>query len=60
MIFGALLLRINPHPWAGLTLFKMGFGGYKKEFVKTQDFPLSKLYWLTYIFEKIRKSKRGL
>jgi len=48
------------HPWAGLTLFKMGFGGYKKEFVKTQDFPLSKLYWLTYIFEKIRKSKRGL
>jgi len=51
----------NPkHPWAGPTLFKMGFGGYKKEFVKTQDFPLSKLYRLTYLFEKIRKSKRGL
>ena len=51
----------NPtHPWAGPTLFKMGFGGYKKEFVKTQDLPLSKLYWLTYLFEKIRKSKRGL
>ncbi len=51
----------NPkHPWAGPTLFKMGFGGYKKEFVKTQDFPLSKLYWLNYIFEKIRKSRRGL
>jgi len=51
----------NPkHPWAGPTLFKMGFGGYKKEFVKTQDFPLSKIYWLTYLFEKIRKSRRGL
>ncbi len=48
------------HPWAGPTLFKMGFGGYKKEYVKTQDFPLSKKYWLTYIFEKLRKTKRGL
>jgi len=51
----------NPnHPWRGLTLFKMGFGGYKKEYVKTQDFPLSNKYWLTYAIEKIRKSKRGL
>ncbi len=48
------------HPWAGLSLFKMGFGGYKKEYVKTQDFPLSKKYYLTYIFESIRKIKRGL
>ena len=48
------------HPWAGLTLFKMGFGGYKKEYIKTQDFPLSSKYYLTYLFEKIRKIKRGL
>ncbi len=48
------------HPWLGLSLFKMGFGGYKKEYVKTQDFPLSKKYYLTYIFEKIRKYFRGL
>jgi len=48
------------HPWSGLTLFKMGFGGYKKEYVKTQDFPLSSKYWLTFLFEKLRKSKRGL
>lgn len=48
------------HPWAGLTLFKKGFGGYKKEYVKTQDFPISPKYWLTFIFEKIRKKKRGL
>jgi peptidoglycan pentaglycine glycine transferase (the first glycine) len=53
--------RKNPnHPWAGPTLFKMGFGGYQKEYVKTQDLPLSKSYFLTYLFEKIRKTKRGL
>ena len=48
------------HPWAGPTLFKMGFGGRAYEYVKTQDLPLSKKYWLTYIFEKLRKIKRGL
>ncbi|MBU4299570.1 peptidoglycan bridge formation glycyltransferase FemA/FemB family protein [Patescibacteria group bacterium] len=52
--------EIRKHPWAGLTLFKMGFGGYKKEYVKTQDLPLSPKYWLNYIVEKIRKTKRGL
>ncbi len=48
------------HPWQGLTLFKTGFGGYKKEYVKTQDFPFSKKYWLIYIFETLRRYKRGL
>ncbi|MBI2042604.1 MAG: peptidoglycan bridge formation glycyltransferase FemA/FemB family protein [Candidatus Nealsonbacteria bacterium] len=48
------------HPWAGPTLFKMGFGGGAHEYLKTQDLPLSKKYWLIYIFEKIRKIKRGL
>ncbi len=51
----------NPrHPWAGPTLFKMGFAGFKKEYVKTQDLPLSKKYWLAYFFEKLRKAKRNL
>jgi lipid II:glycine glycyltransferase (peptidoglycan interpeptide bridge formation enzyme) len=51
----------NPrHPWAGLSLFKMGFGGYKKEYLKTQDLPLSSKYWLIYFFEKIRKAGRHL
>jgi lipid II:glycine glycyltransferase (peptidoglycan interpeptide bridge formation enzyme) len=48
------------HPWAGLTLFKIGFGGYKKEYVKTQDLIISKKYWLNFIVEKLRKVKRGL
>lgn len=51
----------NPkHPWAGPTLFKMGFGGKPFEFVKTQDLSLSKKYWLTYFFENLRRIKRGL
>lgn len=48
------------HPWAGLSFFKMGFGGYKKEYLKTQDFPLSFRYWFSFIVEKIRKIKRRL
>lgn len=48
------------HPYAGPTLFKMGFGGYKEEYVKTQDLVLSKRYWLNYIIETIRKVRRGL
>jgi lipid II:glycine glycyltransferase (peptidoglycan interpeptide bridge formation enzyme) len=50
----------SKHPWAGLSLFKMGFGGYKKEYVKTQDFVVSAKYWLNYIIETIRKRKRSL
>ncbi|MCK4453816.1 peptidoglycan bridge formation glycyltransferase FemA/FemB family protein [Candidatus Parcubacteria bacterium] len=56
---------VNPkeqpkHPWAGPTLFKMGFGGKAYEYIKTQDLVLSSKYWLTYIIETIRKKKRGL
>ena len=48
------------HPWAGLSLFKMGFGGETKEYVKTQDFILSSKYWFSFIIEKLRKIRRGL
>ncbi len=48
------------HPWAGPTLFKMGFGGQSYEYLKTQDLPLSWKYWPIYIFEKLRKLKRNL
>jgi len=43
-----------------LSLFKKGFGGREKEYVATQDFPLSARYWLIFIFEKLRKLKRRL
>lgn len=56
---------VNPkdhpsHPWAGPTLFKMGFGGEPYVYVKTQDFPLHLRYWITNVFERIRKIRRGL
>lgn len=47
------------HPWAGPTLFKMGFSGECRQYLKTQDLPLSWKYWLTFTFEKLRKIKRG-
>ncbi len=51
----------NPkHPYSGPTLFKMGFGGYKDEYVKTQDYVISPKYWISYIIEKVRKYKRRL
>lgn len=51
--------KFPKHPWAGPTLFKMGFGGYKKEYVRTQDFVLSKKYWFNWAIEQFRKKRRG-
>ncbi|HOI60337.1 MAG TPA: peptidoglycan bridge formation glycyltransferase FemA/FemB family protein [Candidatus Pacearchaeota archaeon] len=48
------------HPWAGLTLFKKGFGGYSKEYVRTQDYKISFKYYLIRFFEILRKIKRNL
>ena len=53
--------KIQPkHPWAGPTLFKMGFGGEAYLYVQTQDYPLSLKYWLTAFFESVRKKRRHL
>jgi lipid II:glycine glycyltransferase (peptidoglycan interpeptide bridge formation enzyme) len=50
----------SKHPWAGLSLFKMGFGGHIKEYVKTQDLIILPKYWLNYIIEILRKKRRNL
>ncbi len=47
------------HPWRGLAVFKMGFGGMEQTHIHAQDFPLSSRYWLTYGIETIRRIKRG-
>ncbi|MDP2741761.1 MAG: peptidoglycan bridge formation glycyltransferase FemA/FemB family protein [bacterium] len=52
--------KFPKHPWAGPTLFKMGFGGSVKEYVKTQDYIISQKYWFNYIIEVVRKLKRNL
>ncbi len=48
------------HPWAGLSLFKTGFGGFEEEYLHAQDFSLSFRYWLVYFVEKFRRIRRGL
>lgn len=48
------------HPWAGLSLFKKGFGGYAEAYVHAQDKPLTKKYWINWVVETVRRVKRGL
>jgi len=47
------------HPWTGLSRFKKGFGGFKKELVHCQDLPLNKKYLIAWLVETVRKIKRG-
>ena len=47
------------HPWFGLSKFKKGFGGYKKELLHCHDLPLSKKYLIAWMVETARKVKRG-
>ncbi|MFZ6014814.1 MAG: lipid II:glycine glycyltransferase FemX [Patescibacteria group bacterium] len=51
----------NPnHPWAGLSRFKKGFGGYAEEYVHAKDYVLKMSYWLNWVIEYIRRKKRRL
>ena len=51
----------NPHHrFAGVTLFKTGFGGRSINYLPAHDLPLHWTYWLTYIFETIRRLVRHL
>lgn len=48
------------HPWAGLSLFKKGFGGFAEEYVHAQDLVMSPKYWFTWGVETARRMRRGL
>lgn len=47
------------HPFAGITVFKKGFGGYEINYMHAQDLPLSWKYWMLWAIEMWRKKKRG-
>lgn len=47
------------HPFAGITVFKTGFGGYALDYMHTQDLPLNWKYWKLWAIETYRKLKRG-
>jgi len=48
------------HPWAGITLFKKGFGGFQTDYLNARDLPLSWKYWPNWIIETIRRKRRNL
>lgn len=48
------------HRFAGVTLFKKGFGGYAVDWLHAYDLVISPLYYLTYYFELLRKVVRRL
>lgn len=50
----------TPKDWDGLTLFKTGFGGRQIDYVPTQDYIISKKYYLTYLYEKYLAWRRGV
>ncbi len=51
----------NPkHRFAGVTLFKTGFGGRRVDWLHARDLPISPKYYLTYIFETGRRIFRRL
>lgn len=58
-LFGIARENDKKHPWAGLTLFKQGFGGRVREYIHAKDLPLTKKYWLTHMFEKLERKRRG-
>ncbi len=56
---GGLEIADKKHPFAGVTLFKTGFGGNLLDLQPCTDLPLSRAYHLTRSFEILRKWKRG-
>ena len=48
------------HRFAGVTIFKKGFGGERIDWVHAHDLPVSPLYKLTHVFETSRRIRRNL
>jgi lipid II:glycine glycyltransferase (peptidoglycan interpeptide bridge formation enzyme) len=50
---------LENYPWAGINLFKAGFGGKEIEIVHPHDKIVSNKYWITWLIESIERWKRG-
>lgn len=59
--FWGIAPKDNPrHRFAGVTLFKKGFGGERLDWIHAHDLPIQPLYWPTYVFETGRRIFRRL
>lgn len=47
------------HPWAGITLFKKGFGGRERSYMHAHDLAISPFYVIPRSLELIRKRLKG-
>lgn len=50
----------TPKAWKGLSLFKQGFGGFEIDYLPTQDFVISPLYYFSYMVDTYLAKKRGI
>ncbi len=48
------------HRFAGVSIFKRGFGGKEVPYIPAQDLPTSAWYPVVYLFETFRRLRRGL
>src|SRR3989338_3188747 len=48
------------HAWAGLSLFKKGFGGFAEAYLHAKEKPLTTRYALNYAIETVRRMRRRL
>ena len=48
------------HRFAGVSIFKRGFGGEEVAYLPAHDIPVSLRYWGVYLFEVLRKKVRKL
>lgn len=59
-LWGVAPLDDSKHRFAGVGLFKRGFGGKEVNYLHAHDLPLQPKYWLVYIFEQLRRILRRL
>jgi peptidoglycan pentaglycine glycine transferase (the first glycine) len=59
-LWGVAPTSDTKHRFAGVTVFKKGFGGEQINWLHAKDLPLKKYYWFTHVFELFRKNIRGL
>ncbi len=52
--------KFKNHPWYGLSLFKMGFGGGCTEYMPTMNKPIGVFSWLSFLYEKLERIKKRL